>query len=170
MVRIRTPVIIAAAGCALLIAACGSSGKPSAPSSHHSQFLAFSACMRSHGVPDFPDPSSGGTGFHLNSASGINPFSPSFKSAQASCSKLLPGGGPANHKPSEQDKEAMLRISQCMRDHGVTGFPDPTLTPPSSPAGYSELIDRSGVILAVPNTIDAQSPAYQHAATACNFH
>jgi hypothetical protein len=163
--------MIAAAGCALLIGACGSSSKPSAASSHRSQFLAFSACMRSHGVPNFPDPSSGGGGgIHFTAGSGINPFSPSFKSAQGRCSKLLPGGGPANHKPSEQDKEAMLRISQCMRDHGVTDFPDPTLTPPSSPAGYSQLIDRGGVILAVPNTIDVQSPAYQHAATACHFN
>jgi hypothetical protein len=158
--------LLAAVACAVLIAACGSSNKPSA-SSHHSQFLAFSECMRSHGVTDFPDPSSTG-GIQLSGNE--NPFSPAFKSAQASCSKLLPGGGPANHKPSERDKEAMLRISQCMRAHGVTGFPDPTLTPPSSPGGYSEVIDRNGVAIAVPKTIDTQSPAYQRAATACGFH
>lgn len=162
--------VVVVASCALLIAACGASKKPNAASGHRSQFLAFSACMRSHGVPNFPDPSSGGGGIHFNAGSGINPFSPSFKAAQGSCSKLLPGGGPDHQKPTEQDKEAMLHISQCMRDHGVTGFPDPTLTPPSSPAGYDELIDRGGVILAVPNTIDVQSPAYQRAATACGFH
>jgi hypothetical protein len=124
--------------------------------------------MRSHGVSNFPDPGAGG-GIQLKQSSGINPFSPSFKSAQASCSKLLPGGGPANQKPSEQDEQQMLRVSQCMRAHGVTGFPDPTLTPPSSPAGYSELIDRGGVVVAVPNTIDPQSPVYQHAAAVCGF-
>jgi hypothetical protein len=167
MWRIRIPIAIVAVGCAVLIAACGSSRKPSA-AGNRSQFLAFSACMRSHGVPNFPDPSASG-GIQLNQSSGINPFSPSFKSAQGRCSKLLPGGGPANQKPSEQDKQQMLRVSQCMRAHGVTAFPDPTLTPPSSPAGYSEVIDRGGVVVAVPNTIDPRSPVYQHAAAVCGF-
>ena len=158
--------LLAVVTCAVLIAACGSSKKPSA-SIHHSQFLAFSECMRSHGVTNFPDPSSSG-GIQLSG--NMNPFSPAFKSAQARCSKLLPGGGPGHQKPSEQDKEAMLRISECMRAHGVAGFPDPTLNPPSSPGGYSEVIDRNGVAIAVPNTIDTQSPAYQRAAQVCGFH
>jgi hypothetical protein len=160
--------VIAAAGCALLIAACGSSSKPGAATSHGSQFLAFSACMRTHGVTNFPDPNASG-GIHLTQRSGINPFSPSFKAAQTSCSKLLPGGGPGHQKPSEQAKEQMLHVSQCMRAHGVTGFPDPTLTPPSSPAGLSQVIDRDGVVIAVPSTIDTQSPSYQHAAAVCGF-
>jgi hypothetical protein len=64
----------------------------------------------------------------------------------------------------------MLRISQCMRAHGVTGFPDPTLRPASGPGGFSEVIGRNGVFLEVPNTIAARSPAYQHAASVCGFH
>jgi hypothetical protein len=124
--------------------------------------------MRSHGVTNFPDPSASG-GIQLNQSSGINPFSPSFKAAQATCFKLLPGGGPANHRPTEQDKEQMLHISQCMRQHGITDFPDPTFTPPSSSAGYSTIIDRNGVVLALPKTIDPASPAFQQAASACGF-
>lgn len=168
MRAIRLYLLLAAISCAVLIAACGSSSKHNSQAPNRSQFLAFSECMRSHGVTNFPDPSGRG-GINLSGSSGINPFSPSFKAAQASCSKLLPGGGPANHKPTEQDKEQMLRISECMRQHGVTNFPDPTLTPPASPAGYSQLLDRGGVILAIPNTIDAQSPGYQSAAKACHF-
>ena len=49
--------------------------------------------MRSHGVPNFPDPSGGG-GFNLN-GTGINPQSPSFESAQQRCFKLLPAAAPA---------------------------------------------------------------------------
>jgi hypothetical protein len=56
-----------------------------------------------------------------------------------------------------------------MRQNGVTGFPDPIFTPPSSPAGYSIIEDRGGVILAVPSSIDPQSPAFQHAAKVCHF-
>jgi hypothetical protein len=87
--------------------------------------------MRSHGVPNFPDPSSGG-GIQINSSSGINPFSPAFKAAQSQCAKLMPGGGPGAHgPPSEQAKQLMLAVSRCMRAHGVSGFPDPTLSPPA---------------------------------------
>ena len=152
--------------CALAVVACGSSHKSA--SGHRSQFLAFSECMRAHGVTNFPDPGPRG-GIDLSASSGINPISPSFKAAQGSCSKLLPGGGPGAQKPTERDKTLMLHVSECMRRHGVTGFPDPTLTPPSSPAGYSAVLDRGGVIIAVPNTINLQSPVYEQAAKVCNF-
>jgi hypothetical protein len=51
----------------------------------------------------------------------------------------------------------------------VTGFPDPTTSPPSSPSGYSLVIGRGGVFIAVPETINAGSPVYTHAAAACRF-
>ena len=158
-------IALVAVGCVLAIAACGSSSKTS-NSTGHNAFLGFSKCMRAHGVPNFPDPSPGG-GIQLSS--GMNPFSPSFKAAQASCRRLLPGGGPGAAHPTAQAKAQTLKISECMRQHGVSGFPDPTLTPPSSPAGYSALIDRGGVILAIPDTIDTASPGYQQAAAACGF-
>jgi hypothetical protein len=56
-----------------------------------------------------------------------------------------------------------------MRQHGVSGFPDPSLTPPSSPAGYSILENRGGVILAIPSTIDPGSPSFKQAAATCHF-
>jgi hypothetical protein len=124
--------------------------------------------MRAHGVTNFPDPSSGG-GIHLQSGSGINPFSPAFEAAQTACRKLLPGGGPGNQHPTAQQIAATRQVSECMREHGVTGFPDPILKPPSSPAGYSILEDRGGVILAVPSTIDPRSPVFQSAAKTCHF-
>jgi hypothetical protein len=124
--------------------------------------------MRSHGVPSFPDPSAGG-GIHLSAGSGINPQSPAFQSAQQSCMRLLPGDGPGSRRPTAQDRAQMLRVSECMRQHGITGFPDPTLSPPSSPSSYSEVIDRGGVVLAIPNTINTASPVFRQAATACRF-
>lgn len=53
--------------------------------------LKFSACMRSHGVPKFPDPTGGG--IKITSRQGVDPDSPQFKSAVQTCRKLLPGGG-----------------------------------------------------------------------------
>jgi len=159
----------------LVIAGCGSSSKPSSPTKSASNLAAagikFASCMRSHGVPNFPDPntSAGGVGFSIKSSSGVNPASPSFQAAQTACRKLLPGGGPGSEKPSAATTAQMLTISECMRAHGVSGFPDPTTTPPSSPAGYSGVLARDGVFFAIPTTIDIQSPAVRQAATACHL-
>jgi hypothetical protein len=162
------PLALCTLSCAVVLAACGSSSKPSAtrPASADAQFLAFSECMRSHGVPNFPDPSSGG-GIHITVGMGINPFSPAFKAARAGCKRLLPGGGPGG-APSPQARAEMMATSTCMRTHGVTDFPDPTTSPPSS-SNYSEVIGSGGVFLAVPNTINPDSPAYRQAAAACGF-
>ena len=48
------------------------------------QALNFSRCMRAHGVPDFPDPSTsnGGMGFSM---SGIDTHSPQYQSANRVC-------------------------------------------------------------------------------------
>jgi hypothetical protein len=163
--RLALPLIT----CAVAIAGCGSSGhKPSAPS-HAQSFLAFSACMRSHGVTAFPDPSSG-RGINLD-GTGINPAAPAFEAAQATCRKLLPGGGPPAHV-SEQQKQQMFATSKCMRSHGVSGFPDPTTrtTPPSNPQNYSIAEGTGDLWLLVPSTINVNSPAFTKAAKACSFH
>jgi hypothetical protein len=161
----RLLIALASITCAVAIAACGSSSN-SGQSARHNAFLAYSNCMRSHGVPSFPDPSPGG-GIHLSS--GMNPFSPAFRAAQAACHSLLPGGGPGAAHPTAQAEAQTLKVSECMRQHGVSGFPDPTLKPPSSPAGYSILEDRGGVVLAVPSTINPASPVFKQAAATCGF-
>jgi hypothetical protein len=158
-------IALVAVGRVLAIAACGSSSKTSS-STGHNAFLGFSKCMRSHGVPDFPDPSPGG-GIQLSS--GMNPFSPSFEAAQASCRRLLPGGGPGAAHPTAQAKAQTLKISECMRQHGVSGFPDPTLTPrPAQPATARSSI-AAGSPSRSPTPSDTASPGYQQAAAACGF-
>ena len=54
----RTAAIAALLGLAVLTAGCGSSNRPGNASSESvkAQFLAYARCMRSHGVSDFPDP------------------------------------------------------------------------------------------------------------------
>jgi hypothetical protein len=58
----------------------------------------------------------------------------------------------------------MLRLAECMRNHGVSNFPDPTLSPP--PANASE-IDAGGIYFALPPGLDLRSPAVAQARTAC---
>jgi hypothetical protein len=61
------------------------------------QALAMSRCMRSHGVPNFPDPQfqtgpGGGLGVRIGGP-GINPSSPAFQAAQKACGGIF-GGAP----------------------------------------------------------------------------
>ena len=55
------------------------------------QMLAFSICMRGHGIKDFPDPSGGGIQLHSGPGSDLNPNNPQFQAAQQACQKNLPG-------------------------------------------------------------------------------
>jgi hypothetical protein len=61
--------------------------------------LAFSACMRAHGVPDFPDPvfSKGGVQLVMGAGPGsdLDPAAPSFQAARRACQGKLPGIGAA---------------------------------------------------------------------------
>jgi hypothetical protein len=132
--------------------------------------VAFAACMRSSGVPNFPDPSPGG-GLLFRVTAGIDRSSPAFRAAQAKCRKLLPGGGPpgpgsATH-PSAQTLAKLLKIAQCMRQHGISQFPDPRTSIPLNPAAYREVTDFDGAILLFPSTIDMQSPTYRQDLAAC---
>jgi hypothetical protein len=66
----------------------GSAGQPS---QNQSQTVKFAQCMRSHGVPNFPDPQTQGGGSFF-SGNGIDPNSPQFQSALRACRSLLPSG------------------------------------------------------------------------------
>ena len=89
--------LLASAG----IAACGSGSHTGfdprgAAGSNPSQTeaaqegLSFARCMRSHGVPNFPDPSASG-GINFNSVPGINASSPAFRTALTACRKPAAG-------------------------------------------------------------------------------
>lgn len=85
----------------------------------------FSACMRKHGLPNYPDPNSQGV-ITINSGMGLDPGSPAFRSAQATCSKLLPNGGRPTPAQIAQQQQKLLAFSACMRAHGLKDFPDPS--------------------------------------------
>jgi hypothetical protein len=64
---------------------------PSTFQQDYRRLLKYSACMRAHGVPKFPDPvlEDHGVGITTN----INPNTPQFKAANQACRSLMPGGG-----------------------------------------------------------------------------
>jgi len=55
------------------------------------QYLKAAACIRSHGVPNFPDPTFSGGGVHIEHQH-LNESSPAFKAAVQACESLIPGG------------------------------------------------------------------------------
>jgi hypothetical protein len=55
----------------------------------------YAACMRSHGVTDFPDPPAPGSAAQTINPQGLDPNSPTFQSAQEACAKSAPTGGGA---------------------------------------------------------------------------
>jgi hypothetical protein len=162
-------VALAAVTGATALSACGSSARSNSGSGSNGggAGIKFADCVRSHGVPNFPDPSVGG-GIQISPSSGINAQSPAFQSAQNACSKLMPGGGPGRGSAPESRKLAMLRLAQCMREHGLSTFPDPTATPPAPGGRLGLAFGVPGSFIAVPRTL-IQSPAFNQAAAACNF-
>jgi hypothetical protein len=117
----------------------------------------FAACMRKHGVPNFPDPTSGGA-ISITPSSGIDPSSPTFQAAQQTCRKVLPNGGQPSPAQLAAAKRQALRFSACMRKHGVKDFPDPSF----SGGGISLMIHGSRG-----SDLNPNSPIFQAARTAC---
>ncbi len=137
MKPIPTAAITAAAGLALLAAACGGSpsstgsGAPNAAGSAGSRpAVAYSRCMRSRGVPNFPDPSSGG-GIPKQTAQQLGVSSSQLQAAQNACQHLLPNTGNIDDDPAalHQWWGQMLHFARCMHTRGVPNWPDPSPYP-----------------------------------------
>lgn len=157
--RHRRALAIPAALAAAVIALAGCGGSsPSSPtaggtagSSQGARLLKYSECMRSHGVPDFPDPVNG----QLTVPPGrdLNPSSPAFRSASQACQSLNPHGTPSPGQSAQLTRSA-LKFAQCMRSHGMPNFHDPQVTG-----------DKVG--MPIPQGIDPNSPQFQATQRAC---
>jgi hypothetical protein len=155
------PVAAAAIAAATVIAACGSSspssaGAPTQPQMQQGQqdAVRFAQCMRSHGAPNLPAPTSRQQ-FKLYIASSEG--SPAFRSAETACRHLLPGGGPPRQSAAQRQAQtvAALAFARCLRSHGFANFPDPS----SSGQITHEMLANAG--------IDPRQPAVLQAADAC---
>ena len=131
------------------VSPAGGSGSPGA--SPLAQAVAYSQCIRSHGVPGFPDPvqtPDGGYGYRTN---GIDPNSAAFQGALQACKALPSPWNSTGAQLSSAQQQAWLSWAQCIRAHGQPNFPDPTFS-------GSEVHD-SGVA--------SNSPQLQSAMDAC---
>ncbi len=149
----------AALAAALALAACGSSG-PTATSTGRlptvaqtDQVLRFTGCVRSHGVPNVPDPGTRGWKAALGSQA------PAVRAAERTCERLVPGAMPTSQTQTQTQTPGqiagILAFSRCVRHHGFPTFPDPTTTGQLT----HEMVAAAG--------ISVHQPAAMHAADAC---
>jgi hypothetical protein len=153
--------IVATAGLALLAAGCGGSNAPgvasvgsssaggsSSPSNSASNSpLAFSRCMRSHGVPDFADPDSSGS-IPKETAQQLGVSNSRYQAATRACGHLLPNSDHGGLTPAQvqQAWSGTRNFAQCIRSHGVSNWPDPADDGTGTPVFYLQ------------NKIDANAP------------
>ena len=162
----RAGVLAVTTGLVLLTAACSSSpsstGSGSSPNGQGSaspqasarSALAFSGCVRSHGVPNFPDPPPFFNGkFPGSSPQQLGVSESRLRAATGACRNLLPAvRGPA--PLTAQVQQDYLRAAACMRSHGITSFPDPVFS-------------NGTVNLTIPSSIDPSSPQFTQARHTC---
>ncbi len=192
-------IALAALSFALALAACGGSSKPSglgpispnpsgispssspsskntgSPSSFARSQLAAAACIRKHGIPDFPDPTFGAGGAQVNLHVPLGAMTmQQFMLAQKACAKLgleLAGYAPTSTATAAEMAQA-LAVAKCIRAHGVPNWPDPSRTMPSNiPNGYGVQSavpgPPGGPIFLIPPSINIEAPAVKQAGKAC---
>jgi hypothetical protein len=144
------PVVLGAAALALLTACSSSSsdglgGSPSASGPANSpSAIAYSRCMRSEGVPNFPDPASTGQ-VPKTTAQLLGVSSLQLQAAQTACQHLYPSDGAAGgvltrdslgqceetgdcpQALAQAAMTALRTFARCMRSHGLPNWPDPAL-------------------------------------------
>ena len=138
-----------------MLAACGSAGsRPAAGSpgagqgrSPDAQTAAIVQCYRTHGDPTFPDPVYDPSDGRWHYA--ISPNSAPASTRQA-CQRLMPNMTASPPVPQAQFQE-LVRLAQCIRQHGVPNWPDP---------------DPDGAF-GLPPSLQKKTPAYARAAQAC---
>lgn len=130
--------LVAVAAFALLAVGCGGRGSPrvasvsssttAANTTPQNGLLAFSQCMRSNGMPNFPDPQHFAGGHVKLTIQQVAAGSPHFQTAMRACNHLLPnhGGAQETGQQSRRQLADELSFARCMRSHGESRFPDPT--------------------------------------------
>lgn len=162
-VRGRSP-LIAVAAFALFAAGCGG-GRVAATTTAGTttvqygtagaaaQGLAFARCMRSHGIPNWPDPDHNGAFDKAKIVGlGVNPSRVQAIEEQSCRYDFQTGDQTPNITPAEQAD--YLKAAACMRSHGYPSFPDPTFP-------------NDHLRVDFPANIDRNSPRFTRAATTC---
>ena len=135
---IATVALALLAACSSSLSSAGSGGSTAGGSAGSPSAIAYSACIRSQGVPTYPDPDSSGQ-LPKGDAQQFGVSTSQYQAAQQACQHLLPTGGSLHQQEYQcmqnsdcpqalvqQMLAADRKLARCMRSHGVPNFPDPT--------------------------------------------
>ncbi len=151
--RILIPTsAVAVAAVSLATASFGSGSITTA--TRQTGLVAYSHCMRSHGVPTFPDPTSS-EGIPKDK---IPVADPQLAAASGDCEHVMPASGLGPQTTVQQARTHTaddLSFARCLRTHGFPSFPDPTTNGQIT----HEMVAGAG--------IDLHQPAVLQAADAC---
>ena len=114
------------------VAAIGSSGAAATTTTSSSADRAAALtkaaqCMRDHGVPSFPDPTTDSNGnVRLTGLRGFDRNDPAMRTAFTACRSMFQAARP-QFSPAQQQQfqNALLAFAKCVRAHGYN-MPDPT--------------------------------------------
>jgi hypothetical protein len=81
--------------------------------------------MRSHGIPNFPDPNGSGQ-IAKQQILQLGVSTTVLQTAQRACMRLWPYQAPTQAQQRQQ-LTGYLKFARCMRSHGVPAFPDPSI-------------------------------------------
>jgi hypothetical protein len=116
----RALALVGMTGLTLAASACGGSsganGSGSSSASDSRDPVAWSACMRSHGVPTFPDPDSSG---RIQIPSSIDDRLPTVPAAYHACRNLAPSESSLTGQGDVMHQDQLLAFARCMRSHGA---------------------------------------------------
>jgi hypothetical protein len=121
-------LVVTIAGCSQAPTTGSPGGSASAGASSLADAVAYSQCVRSHGVPNFPDPvktPDGGYGYRTTR---IDPNSAAFQEALRACKALPSPWNSTSQQLSTAQQQAWLNWAKCIRSHGLPNFPDPTFS------------------------------------------
>ena len=150
------PIPVSVVAVALLATGCGGgSSETAALTTRQSGALAYAQCMRSHGVANFPDPTStnGGNDKEVIVNALQHDSRSKVQAAQTACSRVN-GGSPGSpqrtpHGPAQVAE--IVAFARCMRGHGFPRFPDPT----SSGELSHQMVAGAGINLNQPAVLQA---------------
>lgn len=174
----------ALAALVLFAAACGGSNSPGGAatgppgSSAAASAVGYSACMRSHGVPDYSDPEPDGN-LPKGNAQAFGVSDSQYQTAERACRHLLPVSNTTfaaslmqcletGDCPPAVVQRALAEgrmLAHCLRDDGVPNWPDPTIDSVGRPsfqvtaAGIAIAATRSAPLLAKIGHCESQTGA-----------
>jgi hypothetical protein len=124
--------------------------------------LAYSRCMRAHGVLKFPDPNSSGA-IPKVGLQQLGVSSTVFQAAQKACEHLLPSSDQSSQAWNQMTLNALWNFARCVRTHGVPNWPDPLAeSDPGQPG-------TPGFPRNLPPGINTKSPVVKNAMNKCQY-